>query len=119
LTEISARKEHWDSVLDMTEFVLKLNPAGGGYVYFYRALAYYRTQRFAEAEKSALGGASIDGEQGEAPIYFLLAQVYEAEGKSDVAAVQIRHFLKLSPDRERSTEAKQYLAKLEGQQATN
>ena len=119
LTEIFVGKEHWDSVLDMTEFILKLNPSGVGYVYFYRALAYYRTRRFAQAEKSALDGANIDVEQGEAPIYFLLAQIYEAEGKSDVAAVQVRHFLKLSPDREKSTEAKQYLAKLESQQATN
>jgi tetratricopeptide (TPR) repeat protein len=119
LTEIYASNEQWDSVLNLTEFVLTLNPAGAGYVYFFRALAYYRTQRFAEAEKSALDAASMDGGQGEAPIYFLLAKIYEVEGKSAVAAAQMRRFLKLSPDRKTSTEAKRYLAKLEGQQATN
>ena len=119
LTQISVSKEQWDSVLNLTESALKLNPADVGYVYFFRAVAYYRTQRLAEAEKNALEAAGVDGDHGGAPIYFLLAQIYEAEGKSDLAAAQIRHFLKLSPDRKTSTEARQYLAELQRQQATN
>ena len=52
-------------------------------------------------------------------ISYLLAQIYEAEGKSAIAAAQMRQFLKLNLDRKMSAEAKQYLAKLEEQQATN
>ena len=118
LTEISVRRQEWDAVLNLTESVLRLSPAGDGYVYFSRATAYYRTERFAEAEKSALAAAGIATEHSSAPIYFLLAQIYEAEGHSEAAAAQVRHFLKLSTDRQESSVAKQYLATLEGQQAT-
>jgi tetratricopeptide (TPR) repeat protein len=119
LTEISLGREQWDSVLNLTESALRLNPAAAGYAYFFRATAYYRTQRLAEAEKCALDAIGTEWEQGAAPIYLLLAQIYEAEGKSDAAVAQLRHSLKLSPDRKTSTQAKQYLAKLEGQRATN
>jgi tetratricopeptide (TPR) repeat protein len=118
LTEISFRHQEWDAVLNLTESVLRLNPAGDGYVYFFQATAYYRMQRFAEAEKSAVEAAGLATEHSSAAIYLLLAQIYEAEGHSDTAAAQIRHFLKLSADREGARLAKQYLATLEGQQAT-
>jgi tetratricopeptide (TPR) repeat protein len=118
LAEISVRDQQWDEVLNLMDLATGLNRTGDAYVCFFRAMAYYHMHRIAEAEKSALEAADIDREQNEPPVYFLLAQIYEAEGNSDVAAAQIRHFLKLSTDRRESTVAMQYLAKLEGQQAT-
>jgi hypothetical protein len=78
--------------------------------------ADYRIHKLAEAEKSALEVAENDRDSNEVPVYLLLAQIFEAEGNSDAAAAQIRHFLKLSTDRQESRLAKQYLAELENQQ---
>jgi len=118
LAEISVRDQQWDEVLNLTDHAVGLNRAGDAYAYFFRATAYYHMHRIAEAEKSALEAAGIGREQNEPPVSFLLAQIYEAEGNSDVAAAQIRQFLKLSTDRRESIVAKEYLAKLEAQQAT-
>jgi cytochrome c-type biogenesis protein CcmH/NrfG len=116
--ELSARDEQWDRVLNLANLALGLNPVGDGYAYYYRATAYFHMSKIQDAQKSAVEAAEIDREHHHVALYFLLAQIYDAEGDAVNAAAQLREFLKLNNDREQSAAAKQYLAKLEGQQAT-
>jgi hypothetical protein len=116
LAEISVLHQQWDVVLKLTGVAIGVNPFGDAYAYFFRAMAYYRIQNLAAAEKAALETAEIDRDHNEVRVYLLLGQIYEAEGNSDAAAVQIRHFLKLSTNRQESKVAKQFLTELEGQQ---
>ncbi len=96
-----------------------LGTAGDAYGHFFRAMAYYQIRKLAEAEKHALLAEAIDGEHALSGVYFLLAQIYEAEGRSDGALGQIRLCLKFSTKRQESAMAKEYLTKLTNQKATN
>jgi hypothetical protein len=116
--EFSVRNQDWEQVLNLANLSLGLNPGGDAYAYYYRAVAFFHTNKRADAKKSALAAAEIDVNQKDAPLYFLLARIYDAEGDKVNAAVQLRKILKHHTDREQEDAAKQYLAKLEAQQST-
>lgn len=64
------------------------------HAYFYAAGAYLGLHRLTEAETNALKAAEIDKARREPRAHFLLAQIYEIEGKSDAEAAQLREYLK-------------------------
>jgi len=113
LAELDVRSGNWDEILNVTKMALGLNPVGDMYAYFYRSLAYFNLNQLPEAEKSALEAEGIDRDRHNAPVHYLLAQIYEAKGDVAAAAGEIKQFLKLSNDKEKNDEAKQFLAKLE------
>jgi hypothetical protein len=65
-----------------------------------------------EAKQTALQASEIDVNHNNGPLYFLLAQIYEAEGDKKEAEAQLRLFLKYHPDRLQVDAANQFLAKL-------
>jgi cytochrome c-type biogenesis protein CcmH/NrfG len=68
-----------------------------------------------EAWTSAANAAGIEGDHHEPGLYFLLAQIYEAEGDAVNAVSQLKQFLKNTTDRQQRDQAQQYLAKIEAQ----
>jgi predicted Zn-dependent protease len=117
LAELATRGNLWDRVLELSNHALSLNPVGDGYAYYYRAMAYFHLNNVEEARNSASNAAGIEGQHHEPGLYFLLAQIYEAEGDAANAAAQLKQFLKFNNDRQQQDAAQQYLAKLEAQQA--
>jgi predicted negative regulator of RcsB-dependent stress response len=71
-----------------------------------------------EAKKSALQAVEMDVNHSEPSFYLLLAEIYERDGDSANAIAQLQQFLKHPTDRKQEDAAKQFLAKLESQQAT-
>ena len=116
LAELSTRGNLWESVLEISNRALALNPVGDGYAYYYRAMAYFHLNKMQEAWSSAANAAGIEGDHHEPGLYFLLAQIYEAEGDAVNAVSQLKQFLKITNDREERDQAQQYLAKLQAQQ---
>jgi tetratricopeptide (TPR) repeat protein len=113
--EFSVRNQEWEQVLNLANLALGLNSEGDAYAYYYRAMAYYHTNKLVEAKKSALEAAEIDVNHNQVSLYFLLARIYEAEGDKINAATQLRQILKHHTDRQQEDAAKQDLAKLESQ----
>jgi tetratricopeptide (TPR) repeat protein len=111
--EFSTRNREWEQVLNLSGLALGLNSSGDEYVYYYRAAALYHMHNLADAKKSALQAAEIDVDHTNVLLYFLTAQIYEAEGDKAEAAAQVRQILKHHVDREQENAAKQYLANLE------
>ena len=116
--EFSVRDRQWEEVLNLANLAVGLTPIGDGYAYYYRAMAYFHMDKFLDAQRSALQAAGIDRDHHNVALYFLLAQIYEAEGDAADATAQLRQFLKFNKDQQKEDEAKQYLAKLEPQQVT-
>lgn len=116
--EFSARNQEWGQLLSLANVALGLNSEGDGYAYYYRAMAYFHMNNLIDAKRSALQAARIDINHNYVPLYFLLAQIYDAEGDSADAAAQLRQILKHHNDRQREDAMKRYLAKLESEQAT-
>ena len=80
-----ARNREWEPLLNSANGALRLNAGGDGYAYYYRAQAYLHMHNFVEAERSALQAVEINANHDYLPLYFLLAQIYDARGATKPA----------------------------------
>jgi tetratricopeptide (TPR) repeat protein len=115
LAELDVKSGQWDEILNVTKMAMGLNPVGDVYAYFYRAIALFNLNQLPEAEKTALQAEGIDTQHHDPSVHYLLAQIYEAKGDLASAVAEVKQFLKVNSDKDRTDGAKQYLAKLEGQ----
>jgi hypothetical protein len=117
--EFSIRNQEWRRALNLASLGLGLNSMGDGYIYYYRASAYFHLNLLDDAKKSALKAETIGVKRNANPIYFLLAQIYDAEGDRAEAATQLRKILKHHSDPQQEDAAKQFLTRLESPKDTN
>ena len=113
LAEFSARNQEWARLLDQANAALGLNSENDGYAHYYRAMASFYLNNLVDAQQNALQAAEIDLNHNYLPLYFLLAQIYAAQGDKVSAAAQLRVALKNHNDPAQEEIAKRYLAKLE------
>ncbi len=113
LAEFSARNQEWERLLDLANVALGLDSENDGYAHYYRAMASFYLNNLVDAQKNALQAAEIDLNHNYLPLYFLLAQIYAAQGDKVAAAAQLRVALKNHNDPAQEEVAKRYLAKLE------
>ena len=118
LAEFSARNQEWQRLLELADAALSLNPENDGYAHYYRAMAYFYLNNLPDAQKNALQAAEIDLNHNYLPLYFLLAQIYAAQGDKGAAAAELRMALKNQNDPAQEVVAKRYLAKLEAAPTT-
>jgi hypothetical protein len=118
VAEFSARNQEWARLLEVANLALDLNSENVGYAYYYRAVAYFYLNNPVEAHKSALQAAEIDVNHTYLPLYFLLAQIYNAEGDKVSAEDQLREALKHHGDPAQEDVARRYLARLETAETT-
>lgn len=117
--EFSVRSQDWEQVFNLANLSLGLNSEGDAFAYYYRAVACFHMNKLVDAKKSALAAAEIDLNHKDAPLYFLLARIYDAEGDKANAAAQLRQILKYHTDQQQEDAVKQYLARLEAEQTTH
>jgi len=118
LAEFSARNQEWQRLLELANAALSLNPENDGYAHYYRAMAYFYLNNLVDAQKNALQAAEIDLNHNYLPLYFLLAQIYAAQGDKGAAAAELRMALKNQNDPAQEVVARRYLAKLEAEPST-
>jgi hypothetical protein len=112
LADLSAIGQRWEQMLRFANAAIALDPVNDPHAYFYAAAADFALHRLAEAEKSALKAVEIDKDRREPRTHFLLAQIYESEGKPDAEAAQLEEYLKSATDPGEVTMVKKYLADL-------
>jgi tetratricopeptide (TPR) repeat protein len=117
--EFSARSREWEKVLNLADLAAGLNPAGDAYSDYYRAAALFRLKKMAEAKKSALAASDLDVTHENVPLYFLLAQIYKAEGDTINAEAQLRQLLKLHLNPQQEATARKMLDELGPQPESN
>ena len=116
--EFSSRNKDWQQLLTLANATLALNSGGDGYAYYYRALAYMHLHNLVEAQRSALQAVEINSAHDYLPLYFLLAQIYEARGDKASAKTQLREILKHHPSREQEDAVNDYLRKIDAKPVT-
>jgi len=116
--EFSARNREWEQLLNLANAALGLNSEKNGYAYYYQAMAYLYRKDVVNAQKSALRAAEIDADHTYLPLYFLLAQIYVAQGDKSTAAMYLRQTLKHPNNREQEEAVIRYLAELEAKPST-
>ncbi|HEX3375444.1 MAG TPA: hypothetical protein VHS29_01200 [Candidatus Acidoferrales bacterium] len=116
--EFSARAQDWERLLTLADSALGLKGDNNGYAYYYRAMANFYLKKLSEAHKDALRAADIEVNHNYLPLYFLIAQMYAAEGDRPTAAAQLREALKHHNNPDQDNVARRYLAKLEAVETT-
>lgn len=107
-----------EKVLNLADLAAGLNPAGDAYSDYYRAAALFRLKKIAEAKKSALAASDLDVTHENVPLYFLLVQIYKAEGDTINAEAQLRQLLKLHLNPQEEVTARKMLDALDPQADT-
>ncbi len=114
LADLSAVGQKWEEMLHFANAAVALDPANVPQAYFYAAAAHLALHQLAEAEKNAIKAVQIDKTKREPRTHFLLAQIYESEGKPDAEATQLQEYLKSATDPGEVAMVKKYLAALTG-----
>ncbi len=112
LSDISARAEDWNKVLQFSTRALEIDPATTAVAYDYNAAAYLHLHKLPEAEKSALRALEIDKTNSDPRVHFLLAQIYSAKGDREKAAAQLREYLRYTTDPKDIAMVNQYISQL-------
>jgi Tfp pilus assembly protein PilF len=114
LADLSAVGQRWEQMLRFANAAVALDPVNDPHAYFYAAAAHLALHQLAEAEASALKALEVDKARREPRTHFLLAQIYESEGKADDEAAQLEEYLKSATDPGEVAMVKKYLADLTG-----
>jgi Tfp pilus assembly protein PilF len=114
LADLSAVGQKWEEMLHFASAAIALDPANDPQAYFYAAAAHLHLHQLAEAEKSALKAVEIDKTRREPRTHFLLAQIYESQGKPDAEAAQLEEYLKSATDPAEVAMVRKFLADLAG-----
>jgi tetratricopeptide (TPR) repeat protein len=117
---------NWTEVRDLTAHILDLDPLNrvSGYIldldpmnyadaYFYNALANYKLNRFADAEKSGLKAEHLDLRTRFPQLHLLMAELFARKNDYALAIGEVQTYLALVPHAKDEFQAREQLAKFE------
>jgi tetratricopeptide (TPR) repeat protein len=126
LSLLAYEAENWTAVVNFTRHILDLDPLNhvAGYVwdldplnyteaYFYNALANYKLNKFAEAEKSGLKAEQVDLPTRFPQLHLLLAEIFARKNDYPIAISEMQTYLDLVPNAKDADLIRARLAKLE------
>ena len=133
LASMAFQEENWTEVLRLTRHVFELDPLShtdvSGYIvdsdpinsadaYFYNALANYKLNNFAEAEKSALKAEHMAMLSRYPQLHLLLAEIFARKDDYAPAISQLEIYLQLVPQAQNADQVRVQLARLQKLNAT-
>ena len=126
LAVMAYQAENWAAVLTFTRHILDLDPLNHvvGYVwdldplnysdaYFYNALANYKLNKFADAEKSGLKAEQVDLPTRFPQVHLLLAEIFARKNDYPIAISEMQTYLELVPHAKEADRVRERLAKLQ------
>jgi tetratricopeptide (TPR) repeat protein len=126
LAVMAYEAENWAAVLTFTRHILDLDPLNhvAGYVwdldplnysdaYFYNALANYKLNKFADAEKSGLKAEQVDLPTRFPQVHLLLAEIFARKNDYPIAISEMQTYLELVPNAKEADQVRARLAKLQ------
>ena len=126
LSLMAYEAENWTAVLNFTRHILDLDPLNRvpGYVwdldplnyteaYFYNAVANYKLNKFADAEKSGLKAEQVDLPTRFPQLHLLLAEIFARKNDYPIAISEIQTYLDLVPHAKDADQLREWLAKLQ------
>jgi hypothetical protein len=113
LAEFAAIESDWEQVARLSERALALDPVNNVYSLYYAAYASAHLHQFHEAEVSALAATQLDRVHHLPQLHLLLAEIYAAKGDTATEVVELRQYLKLAPNSQNTSGAKDTLAEIE------
>src|SRR5947209_7412289 len=114
LADIATRSNNWEEALKYSDRALQLDTSGNSVAYGYKAAANLNLHRLSDALESALKALSIDKNNSDPRLHFLLAQIYEARKNPGAEAAELKEYLKFATDPADVAMVRQYLSALDG-----
>jgi hypothetical protein len=97
----------------VTNYILDLDPLNYGDAYFYNAVANYKLNKIAEAEKSCLKAEHLDLRTHFPQLHLLLAEIFALKNNYAVAIAETQTYLALAPNAKDADQVREQLAKWE------
>src|SRR6266851_7170583 len=113
LASMAYQAGNWTEVLTLTDHILGLDPLNYAGAYFYNAMANYKLNRIADAEKSGLKAEHLDLRTHFPQLHLLLAEIFARKNNYALAIAEIQTYLALAPHAKDAGQAREQLAKLE------
>jgi tetratricopeptide (TPR) repeat protein len=128
LASMAFQAENWTEVVSLTDHILDIDPfnrtAVTGYIvdsdpinsadaYFYNALANYKLNHIAEAEKSALKAEHMAMLNRFPQLHLLLAEIFARKNDYGTAISELQIYLQLVPHAENVEQVRVQLARLQ------
>jgi hypothetical protein len=126
LASMATQAGNWTEVRDLTNHILDLDPLNrvSGYIldldplncadaYFYNALANYKLNRFADAERSGLKAEHLDLLTRFPQLHLLMAELFARKNDYALAIGEVQTYLALVPHAKDEYQAREQLAKFE------
>jgi len=98
---------------NVTGYILDLDPFNCAEAYYFNAVANYKLNKIAAAEKSAVKAEHVDLLTRFPQLHLLLAQIYARKNNNAAAISEIETYLELVPQAKDSDQVREQLAKLE------
>jgi VWFA-related protein len=113
LVVLENKAKNWKELVNVTDRLLKLDPAGNWQAYFFNAVGNFNIQNFEAAEKSAREVERLDTQHRFPTTWQLLGGVLARRGDFAGAAEQYGEYLKWKPDGPDSDAMRAKLADME------
>jgi len=128
LASMAFEERDWSEVVRLTGYILEHDPLSNastaGYVldldeahpaeiYFYNAIANFKLNKIAEAEKSARKAEQVDLPHHFPQLHLLLAEISARNRDYSAAISELKDYLEIVPHAENREQVRQQLAKLE------
>lgn len=128
LASMAYEAEDWTQVLNLTNYVLALDPLKyanvAGYIldldpldyteaYFYNSAANYKLNNIEDAERSGLKAERLDVRPRFPQLHLLLAEIFARKNNCATAISETKIYLELAPHAKEADQVRERLAKLE------
>jgi VWFA-related protein len=113
LVVLENKAKNWKELVNITDRLLKLNPAANWQAYFFNAVGNFNLQNFEAAEKSARELERFDTQHNFPTAWQMLGAILARRGDVAGAAEQYRGYLKWKPDAPDTEAVRAMLADME------
>ncbi len=97
LTQMAAAGQKWEEAAELSGRLIRLNPVDFPTAFLLNGIANFNLKKYGEAEKSAQEAVKMDTRHRMPKAHHLLGALLAEKGELEPAAVQLRDYLKFSP----------------------
>jgi tetratricopeptide (TPR) repeat protein len=113
LADFAAKEGDWDQVSVLVDRARALDPVSNVFTFYFTAGAQFHFQQLRQAEVNAETALRLDMWHRVPELHYLMAQICQARGDLRNEAIQLREYLKVSPNAANALDARILLAQID------
>lgn len=113
LADFAAKEGDWDQVSVLADRARALDPVSDAFTFYFTAGVQFHFQQLRQAEMNAETALKLDMWHRVPELHYLMAQICQARGDLRNEAIQLREYLKVSPNAPNAADARTLLAQID------